>query len=89
MKFNRILLIRSRDIDISVLTGNVIFKTGSGHSNSQKYTFLELDDHADHKNLFRSEIGVKLRNLAKICTFCKFLVRHFEYLMSCDFLHKL
>ena len=42
------------------------------HSNTQKYIFLESNNHADYKNIFSFEIGVKSRNIAHICNFWKF-----------------
>ena len=62
--------------DLEILTfsfqSKVDFLAGSGHLKTQKYVCLELDDHADYKNTFCFQMETKLRNLAKICKFCKF-----------------
>ena len=71
MKFYYKRFVRSRDIDVLVLTGCRFDKPEvyRVHLNTQKYIFFESDDHANYKNIFCFEIRAKLRILAQICKF--------------------
>ena len=70
MTFHRNRLVTSRNIDVLVQTESRFFKP-EVDTKTQKMYFLELDGHADYKNMFCFGIGAKLRNFAKIYKFHK------------------